>query len=506
MKNEPATITRRMGWLGASVVVGAVLGAFIGWLDLSATEVQGTLLFVMLVAFAGGMVGRASPWIVGAAVALGMTSVHLVAWAVSAAPASNLGSVMAVIPAVVAAYVGRAMGMLVSRAAESLPYGRGDGETEAAELALPWYAHRAASRTLLAVIICGCAVIGLPIVYYALLAVNQPNAWWVAIVWQNLTLMGWVALTPFVIRLRGDRSAAPTADGVATVGVQVLTLAAVHAIILVLLTGMLFIPLGDSGIVAQTAHAFGAYLPLDIVTFVLLRTLAYVSDADRHLRQAADRSAARAASLSAELNTSRLSALKAQLRPHFLFNAINSAVALSLKADARGAASILTSLADLLRYVLADKTGTVRLGDELAFIERYLAVERTRFPDRLIFSIEADTRTREALVPHLLLQPLVENAVQHGIAARISGGEIHVRATTSADILEIKVEDDGAGIDNKPAPVPGDVANGNGGHGVGLANTRARLSLIYGDAATLVLTSRTGGGTICRVILPLKFV
>ena len=501
MKYERVSISRRMWWLGATVIVGAL----IGWLDLSATEVQGTLLFVMLAAFAAGMAGAVPPWIAGAAVALAMTSVHLVAWAVGSADASALGSVVAVIPAIAAAYGGRLMGILVERAAESLPYGREARNTGVANPALPWYAYRAASRTLLAVIVCGCALIGWPIVYYALLAVKQPNAWWVAIIWQIVTLMGWVILTPIVIRLRGDRSAAPTADGVATVAIQIVALAAVHAIALVLLTGMLFIPLGDSGIIAQMAHAFGAYLPLDLVTFVLLRTLAYVSDADRHLREAADRSAAMAASLSAELNASRLSALKAQLRPHFLFNAINAAVALSLKADARGAASILTSLADLLRYVLSDKTAAVRLGDELAFTERYLAVERTRFPDRMIFSIEADTRTREALVPHLLLQPLVENSVQHGIATKISGGEIHIRAVTSADTLEITIEDDGAGIDNKPTPLSEDVANGTG-HGVGLANTRARLFLMYGDAATLAMTSRPGGGTICRVVLPLKSV
>lgn len=503
MKNKPVTITRRLWWLGATVAVGAL----IGWLDLSATEVQGTLLLVMLAAFAAGMAAAVSPWIAGAAVALAMTSVHLVALAVGAADASGLGSVMAVIPAIAAAYGGRVMGMLIERAAESLPYGRGAGNAAVAEAsALPWYAHRVASRTLLAVIVCGCALIGLPIVYYALLAVKQPNAWWVAMIWQIVTLIGWVVLTPLAIRLRGSWPASPTADGIATVAIQIVIVAAVHAVVLVLLTGALFIPLGDSGVIAQMGHAFGAYLPLDIVTFVLLRTLAYVSDADRHLREAADRSAANAASLSAELNASRLGALRAQLRPHFLFNAINAAVALSLKGDARSAATVLTSLADLLRYVLTDKTGTVRLGDELAFTERYLAVERTRFPDRLIFSIEADTWTREALVPHLLLQPLVENSVQHGIAAKISGGEIHIRAAASAETLEITVEDDGAGIDSKPAPTSGDVANGNGGHGVGLANTRARLFLIYGDAATLAMTPRPGGGTICRIVLPLKSV
>ncbi len=499
MTHERASISRRMWWLGATVG----LGALIGWLDLSATEVQGPILLVMLAAFAAGMAGAVSPWIAGAAMALAMTAVHLIAWAVGAGDASGLGSVVAVIPAIAAAYGGRLMGMLVERAAESLPYGRSAGNAALAEATLPWYAYRGASRMLLATIVCGCALIGLPIVYYALQAVRQPVAWWVAIIWQVVTLMGWVVLTPVVIHLRDDRAPAPTADGVATVAIEIVGLAAVHAVMLVLLTRILFIPLGDSGALAQMGHAFGAYLPLDIVTFVLLRTLAYVSDADRHLRDAAARSAAKAASLSAELNAGRLSALKAQLRPHFLFNSINAAVALSMRGDARGAASVLTSLADLLRYVLTDKAGTVRLGDELAFTEQYLAVEKARFPDRLIFSIEADTRVREARVPHLLLQPLVENSVHHGIAERITGGEIHVRAVAAGDMLEITVEDDGAGIDNGRLPAPRDVAPAEGGHGVGLSNTRARLWLMYGDAAKLAVSPRPGGGTICRVTLPL---
>ncbi len=292
MKYERVSINRRMWWLAATVAVGGL----IGWLDLSATEVQGPLLLVMLTAFAAGMAGAVPPWLAGATVALAMTVVHLVAWIAGAGDPSGLGSLMAIVPAIAAAYGGRVMGMLVEHAAESLPYGRDTGTSGPVETTLPWYAHRAASRTLLAAIVCGCAIIGLPIVYYALLAVRQPIAWWVAIIWQIVTLMGWVVLTPTVIRLRGDRASAPTADGIATIAAQIVALAAFHAIALVLLTRILLIPLGDSGIVAQMAHGFGAYLPLDIVTFVLLRMLAYVSDADRHLREATNQAASKAAS------------------------------------------------------------------------------------------------------------------------------------------------------------------------------------------------------------------
>jgi LytS/YehU family sensor histidine kinase len=237
---------------------------------------------------------------------------------------------------------------------------------------------------------------------------------------------------------------------------------------------------------------FAAYVPLDMLTFVLLWTLAYVSNADRHSREAARESTAKAASLSAELNAGKLSALRAQLRPHFLFNAINTAVVLSSKGDSARASSVLRSLADLLRYVLDDAAETVKLDDELGFIQEYLNVEQARFPDRLKFSIDADSTARNARIPHLVLQPLVENAVRHGIAGKISAGKVQINARVDGDSLRMIVEDDGVGIGAKA-----DTDNG-----LGIANTRSRLSLMYGKNGNLEILERAGGGTICRLVVP----
>ena len=473
---------------------GIVVGALIGWLDLSATDVQGPLLLIMLGAFILGMSGRVAPWLAGIVIGAGMVAAHLIAWALGVSSATGVGSIIAVAPAIAAAYGGKLMGALVGRAADSLPYGRVSPELQSSEPSLPWYAQRGASRGLLAAILCGTSVIGLPVVYHALLAAGQPIAWWVAIIWQIFTLAGWIILTPVVIAHRAGKADPLTADSVATTLAQIVGLAMVHAIVLVVLTRMLLIPPGDQEMFVRIGHAFAAYLPLDIVTFVFLWTLAYVSNADRHLRDAARLSTAKAASLSAELNASRLSALRAQLQPHFLFNAINTAVVLSSKRDAARAAGVLTSLADLLRYVLNDKGGVVKLDDELGFVEQYLVVERARFPDRLSFEIDADSAARDALVPHLLLQPLVENAVRHGIAEKIAPGKVVVRARVDGDKLVITIEDDGVGIDRVAAR----------DNGLGIANTRSRLSIMYGSDAALDVTPRQGGGTICRLVVPIE--
>jgi signal transduction histidine kinase len=335
-------------------------------------------------------------------------------------------------------------------------------------------------------------VIGLPVVYHALLAAGQPITWWVSIIWQIVTLAGWIVLTPLVIAHREGKADTLTADSIATTLAQVIGLAMAHAILLVVLTRLLLIPPGEQEMFMRIGHAFAAYLPLDIVTFVLLWTLAYVSNADRHLREAARLSAAKAASLSAELNAGKLSALRAQLQPHFLFNAINTAVVLSSRGDAAAAAKVLTSLADLLRYVLNDRAEVVKLSDELGFVEQYLSVEQARFPDRLSFSIDADAAARDSLVPHLLLQPLVENAVRHGIAGKITPGKVDITARVEGERLVITIEDDGVGIDRT---TPGD-------NGVGIVNTRSRLAIMYGSDATFEVMARPGGGTVCRITLP----
>jgi two-component system LytT family sensor kinase len=157
---------------------------------------------------------------------------------------------------------------------------------------------------------------------------------------------------------------------------------------------------------------------------------------------------------------------------------------------------VLAGLADLLRYVLQEGRQTVKLAEELEFVGRYLEIERVRFSDRLRVSTSVQGGASDALFPPLLLQALVENAVRHGIAKRIEGGEIRVRAWHDGGVLHVTVEDDGPGIAAGPPPVREESA------GVGLANTRARLALLYGGAGSLTLGERPEGGAIAKVTLP----
>ena len=214
--------------------------------------------------------------------------------------------------------------------------------------------------------------------------------------------------------------------------------------------------------------------------------------------------AAREQELAAERRSSveaQLRALQAQIRPHFLFNTFNALSEL-IHEDPDAAEALVTDLAHLLRYSLRSSSdGEVPLGDELDAIARYLRIERTRLGDRLQIEVEVDASLHAERVPGLILQPLVENAVQHGVAPRPEGGRIRIRAAREEGGLVLVVEDDGPGL--PPAVLDGTAEGlGTGGHGGGFANVRRRLSLRFGDAARLDVSAVEGGGTRLTMHLP----
>jgi len=197
--------------------------------------------------------------------------------------------------------------------------------------------------------------------------------------------------------------------------------------------------------------------------------------------------------LQARLSDAQLRALRAQLNPHFLFNTLNAATAL-LHRDPHAADSMLTRLGELLRLSLRSDPGhETPLRDEVALLDRYLAIMQTRFSDRVTIRCTVADDVADALVPSFILQPLVENAFEHGVAHLQRPGSIEIDARGSDATLVLTVRDDG----------PGTGHSGNG-NGVGLSNTRHRLAELYGDAGTLVLTSPPGGGTTAEVRLPLR--
>ncbi|HTY50782.1 MAG TPA: histidine kinase [Steroidobacteraceae bacterium] len=200
---------------------------------------------------------------------------------------------------------------------------------------------------------------------------------------------------------------------------------------------------------------------------------------------------AQAAQLSAQLADARLAALRTQLNPHFLFNTLHAVSAL-VERDPRGVRRMIARLSDLLRTSLdeADEP-EVPLTRELAFIERYLDVIQIRFQGHLQVQIHADADVRDALVPNLILQPLVENAVKHGISKLAGEGRIEVEAHRSGERVVLTVRDNGPGTGPVPAP-----------QGVGLRNTCARLSAMYGPVQSLMLLPAAGGGLVAEVSLP----
>ena len=207
---------------------------------------------------------------------------------------------------------------------------------------------------------------------------------------------------------------------------------------------------------------------------------------------------AHAARLRAELTEARMDALTAQLRPHFLFNTLNTVSSL-MHRDVDAADAVLARLGDLLRRTLrAGDRHEVPLGEELAGLDDYLAIVGARFRDRLTTDVRAEPGTERAMVPHFVLQPLVENALEHGIARRAGAGRVEVYAARAgSDRLRLTVNDSG-GSGNGGADGSG---NGNG---IGLANTRRRLAALYGDAQRLTLADRPGGGTTVTVELPFR--
>jgi len=196
--------------------------------------------------------------------------------------------------------------------------------------------------------------------------------------------------------------------------------------------------------------------------------------------------------LEARLAEARLQALQMQLNPHFLFNTLNAISSLMHK-DVDAADRMIARLSDLLRYTLeSTEEGEVSLQQELNFLEGYLEIQLGRFGDRLTVQREIDPQTLQARLPNLLLQPLVENAIQHGIAPHARPGQIVLRAVRRDNRLELQVQDNGGGLPGK----------GLLREGVGLANTRARLQQLYGPAHGLELSNAPEGGVVVRVSLP----
>jgi two-component system, LytTR family, sensor kinase len=202
--------------------------------------------------------------------------------------------------------------------------------------------------------------------------------------------------------------------------------------------------------------------------------------------------------LAAGLTEARLQVLKMQLQPHFLFNTLNAISAL-IPAEAKPARRMVARLGDLLRIALEhEETQEVTLREELEFLQPYLEIEQARLEERLTVVMEIAPETLDARVPHLVLQPLVENAIRHGIAPRIEPGRVEISATSESDgrFLHLEVRDNGPGLDRaSPARTR---------KGVGLANIQSRLEQLYDGEHRFALENHPEGGAVVRISLPFR--
>jgi two-component system LytT family sensor kinase len=227
----------------------------------------------------------------------------------------------------------------------------------------------------------------------------------------------------------------------------------------------------------------------DLIAYCGACGVIYGLEARRRLR-AQEMAAAR---LEAQLARAQLEALRVQLHPHFLFNTLNAISMMVRKGETDGAVRMLVGLSDLLRLALASVgKQEVPLRQELDFLERYLALQQVRFSDRLQVKMHISPEALDARVPSLVLQPLAENAVRHGLAPQNEAGTLEIGAERSGEDLILSVRDTGVGLPPE--------AERRGG--VGLQNVRARLAVLYPDAHRFTLENHPGGGALATVSIP----
>ena len=306
--------------------------------------------------------------------------------------------------------------------------------------------------------------------------------WRDALVWEIPRWCVWALLAPIVIRLirRYPLQRKGAARGVVLHTLLAAVLSLIHLILFVLLFHFLRLSFGNQGSIVDTFQfAFALDFHVGIAVYWLIVLLVERSESEQ-----------RVARLQAELSEAQLKALKMQLHPHFLFNTLNS-IASYLRTDVEIADEMIGRLGDFLRLTLRNPgTEEIELEKELEFLKRYLEIEELRFQDRLSANFEIDPETIAALLPNLILQPVVENAVRHGISKRQGAGSIRIQTRRRNGELQIFVYDNGPGL---PVQIL---------EGIGIGATRDRLHRMYGTGARLDLANQPEGGAVVTVVIP----
>jgi sensor histidine kinase YesM len=309
--------------------------------------------------------------------------------------------------------------------------------------------------------------------------------------WSMIQWYTWAALAPMVFRLSARHPIRPPLR-LRSLGMHLFASAGVT--LLAILIGATVSSLFEPGSAGEQFWLFvSKHFAIGLLTYWALVAIQQAL----HFQAEQARREVEASRLATELAQSRLQVLKTQLQPHFLFNTLHAIVTL-LDEDTVAAEDMLLRLSELLRAFLEDYDGQeISLRRELDLLDLYLGIQRKRFKDRLTTQVYVAPDTLHCAVPSLVLQPIVENAIRHGIGQRVGSDRIEIESRREGETLCIEVRNSNSTLEEG-----GDAA----GHGIGLSNTRLRLKELYGDAADLRLDMLWPQGVACRVRVPFREV
>ncbi len=323
--------------------------------------------------------------------------------------------------------------------------------------------------------------------------------------WDGLAWYVWVAAAPFMLMLirrfplvRGRIRSSATG---LLVGSFLLYLAVTHLRYFLHVLPDLIWSSSRDWLFDRETYAYNTFAmaPLDFLTYCGFFGVSLSVDYYHRIRQRTEEATQlqlKAARLQSELARAELAALRGQLHPHFLFNSFNALATLVRQQKNEQAVEIIAQLSELLRLAI-ERTGLqqIPLTQELDFIRRYLEMERLRYGEKLLVQFDIESAALDVLVPNIVLQPLVENAIKHGISLRTNPGTVRVAAHRTGDRLHIAITDDGP--EGRAMP-----PKNRKGPGIGLANSRAQLDRLYGADYRLEMVKRPEGGTVVSLDLP----
>jgi signal transduction histidine kinase len=340
-----------------------------------------------------------------------------------------------------------------------------------------------------ACVILGCwtflALLFTPQTYLSSLRSPTPPTWGQALAFSLTLFYVWAAITPLVLWL--GRQFPFERHLLRNVLVHLLLCGPVALLHIWLFQNVSALTRTWSSPTQTTAPLWALLIGLGATNIMVYWGVVAVSQALNYFRKYQEREF--------RLSQAELQALRTQLHPHFLFNTLN-AIAELVYSDPKVADRTILRLSELLRFSLAsEKTQEVTLKEEIDFLEKYVEIHKTLMRDRLNVRVSVDPETLDAAVPNMILQPLVENAIRHGISPRPEGGNIEVHAHRLDGRLYVEITDDGLGMPEQEADLQ---------TGVGLINTRERLKYLYNDAHTFDLSSFPGRGVTIRISVPFR--